>query len=95
MVRNLFIVTVNGIYIGKDTLHKNLAKRCAIDAKYIIFGGGMFEQHGTHFILFGSSYDFGEFDKYLVESHIKNNNIYWFNKKYEKFTVEIDLNRVE
>lgn len=92
--RKLFIVTDYGIYLGRESFHKKLAKLCEI-SDHSIIGGGVFEQKGTHFILFGNSGDFGKFSIDITQYHINNKSVFWYSKKQEKFTFEIDYYREE
>ena len=94
-VRRLFIVTDDGIHLGRASFHKVLAKYSDVDERQITFGGGAHEQKGKHFILFGESGDFGKFAEDIVEMHIKNGDVYWYSMKREDFTFEIDMNREE
>ena len=94
--RKLFVVTDDGIHLGRESLHKKLVENCGIEDRRVTFGGGCFEQKdGRHFILFGESGDFGKFAHEIVNIHIKNKNVYWYNRRYEEFTFEIDLDREE
>lgn len=93
--RKLFIITDHGIHLGREVLHKKLVENCGLEDRMVTLGGGCFEQKGRHFILFGESGDFGKFCHEVVEIHIKNKDVYWYKRKYEDFTFEIDLDREE
>jgi len=94
-MRQLFIVTDNGIYFGRDNLHKNLAERISIKKEHIL-GGGVFQQGKDQWILFGESQDFGKFDTELLQLFIDEKKLFWF-KSPLPFEVEfiIDEDRVE
>ena len=77
--RNLFIVTDIGIFFGRGTFHKDLAKRCDIKKEWII-GGGIFEQKEEEWILFGKSADFGKVDTDMLNLHINNGDVFWFGR---------------
>jgi hypothetical protein len=94
-LRRLFIVTDDGIHLGRASRHKELAEKSGIEERRITFGGGAHEQKDSHFILFGESYDYGRFASDIVKMHIENKAVYWFKHKYEDFTLEIDESREE
>lgn len=96
MTRNLFIVTDDGVFMGRDNFHKNLAKDLEID-KRAILGGGVFDQRtkkGT-IIFFGKSFDFGKFDTELLQHFINEGKVFWYIRPLTGHEFEIDEVREE
>ena len=94
-MRQLFIVTDNGIYFGRGKFHKELAERVSVEKEWII-GGGIFEQGKEKWILFGESHDFGKVDKDLLELFIEEKKLFWFNRPLPlDVPFEIDEDREE
>ena len=93
-LRLLFLVTADKIVLGRTQMHKRLADDCDIPREEIL-GGGAFQQKGTHFILYGTSHDFGKFDHQKVLNLIESEDVYWFIRKQPGFTFEFDLERKE
>jgi len=83
--RNLFIVTDDGIFLGRGSRHKELAKRLGIEERFLL-GGGVFDQRSKDdtFILFGESFDFGKCDKDFLEMFIGEDKVHWFKSKLGK-----------
>jgi len=94
MTRQLFIVTEEKLVLGRRKFHKDLASDCNIE-KSDILGGGAFEQNETHLTLFGESFDFGKFNTDSVNNHIQNKNVFWLRRKNDRFTFDIDEDRIE
>lgn len=93
--RNLFIVTKGSLILGRADFHRNLVEYCDIPDSQVV-GGGVFEQkEGFEIILFGESSEYGKFIEEDVRKHIENNRVYWFSSHIDKFSFEIDLDRVE
>jgi len=92
--RCLFIVTNDRLILGRGNRHLKIIGHSEIERESVT-GGGVFQQNKTHFILFGESFDFGKFDIDLVKQHIENKEVYWFKRKHEEFTFEIDYDRKE
>ena len=85
MTRNLFIVTDNGIHIGRERLHKKLADKLEIPHQ-VILGGGCFDQktHEDNWVLFGRSGDFGKVDADLLQHFIDNDEVFWLGAKLSR-----------
>ncbi len=96
-LRNLFIVTDDGIFLGRGTRHNKLAKRLNIEER-LLLGGGVFDQRSKHdtFILFGESWDFGKCDKEFLEHFINKEKVFWLKRNLAKdYTFEVDDVREE
>jgi hypothetical protein len=95
-LRNLFIVTEKGVFIGRGKLHKDLAKSCNVAEHLISYGGGVFDQRSNKdsWILFGKSFDFGKFDTEMLTHFIKTKEVFWLRRKLDQ-TFVIDEDRIE
>lgn len=91
-LRNLFIVTDEGVFLGRDTFHKDLAKRLGVDPRFVL-GGGVFDQrtHKDKWILFGTSHDFGKFEEDFVQMFVDEKKVFWFNWPFRKMVGEFEF----
>ncbi len=102
-MRNLFIITDDGIFMGRERLHKNLADKLKIPHNHILHGGGVFDQRTkaeeNKWILFGQSFDFGKYDEEMIQYFIDRNEVFWMKKPlgrwFDGVTFEIDHERTE
>lgn len=94
-LRPLFIVDNKNkrIVIGKAKFHKELVKAAKIE-KEDVAGGGCFEfsSNTKEFLLFGKSYDFGQYDFRLVEEIVENKQVWHYGVRNisDRFTFLVD-----
>jgi hypothetical protein len=102
-MRNLFIITDEGIHIGRANFHKKLADKLEIPHNHIIYGGGVFDQRTKSndevWILFGQSSDFGKFDEEMIQYFLDRNKVFWMGRPIRRqmpnVTFEVDDDRIE